>query len=108
MLIYARCVVLGDADRALVLVLDLGDAESADLVRRGTLVTSGVYLHKRAGSLHRGDRLVALHLQGRTNALATGLDCWASLCIARRPSPVMDGVVRRMVCLTTLFTLASS
>jgi len=68
---------LGDADRALAdraLVLDLGDAESADLVRRGTLVTSGVYLHKRAGSLHRGDRLVTLHLQGRTNALATGLD----------------------------------
>jgi hypothetical protein len=70
---------LGDADRvladrALVLDLDLGDAESADLVRRGTLVASCVYLHKRAGSLHWGDRLVTLHLQGRTNAIATGLD----------------------------------
>ena len=57
--------------------------------------------------LQFGDRLGVVHLQARINFLA-GLGWAVNRCIARRLCPIRPGVVRRMVCLTTLFTLASS
>jgi hypothetical protein len=64
--------VLGDADFVLGV---LGDADFVLGVRLIVFTNKGlVCLHNVIGILQLGDRLVAVHLQVRTNALATGLD----------------------------------
>jgi len=94
--------VLGDADFV------LGDADFVLGFRLIVCTNDGlVCLHIVIGILQLGDRLVAVHLQARINFFA-GLGWAVNRCIARRPSPIMAGVVRLMVYLITPFTLISS